>query len=232
MQLWLCLFYILAFCSLFSQALDNNTLEKTMTNNFYIQINIIERKLSFFEGEQIIKEYPIGVGKSKQFMTPAGIYKVEVKDSNPGWVNPFNPKLKIPPGPSNPLGTRWIGFYGKENNKQVYGIHGTNQPASVGKFVSHGCIRMKITDSEDLFRRVEIGMPIIVLYNRFQVTEREGDLIFVLQEDPYNIQPLTLESIKKSIISKYPNAQLNEKVLSDLIQNPVYNQAKLVGYIF
>ncbi len=218
MKFWLCVLYSFVFC-LPSLAEP------------YIQIDIIARRLFLKNEEQILKEYPIGVGKSQQFMTPEGIYKVEVKDRNPGWVNPFNRQLKIAPGPKNPLGTRWIGFHGKQNNTQVYGIHGTNQPASVGKFVSHGCIRMKIPDSEDLFERVELGMPVIVVYNRFEITDREGDLILVLHEDPYNIKPLNLQSLTESVKAKYPQAELNEKVLSDLIQNPSYNQAKLIGYL-
>ena len=79
-----------------------------------IEINIPSRKLFLIHGDLIIKEYEVGVGKSKEFMTPLGEFKVQVKDSKPGWESPSGNK-KIAPGAANPLGTRWIGFYKSKN---------------------------------------------------------------------------------------------------------------------
>jgi hypothetical protein len=61
-------------------------------------------------------------------------------------------------GPANPLGTRWMGL-----GYKGYGIHGTNMPLSIGKAASHGCIRMRNQDVEDLFERVQIGDPVDLL---------------------------------------------------------------------
>ena len=64
----------------------------------------------------------------------------------------------MPPGPDNPLGTRWMGL-----TAPGVGIHGTDAPASIGYSVSHGCIRMQIPEAEWLFERVQIGTPVVIL---------------------------------------------------------------------
>jgi|688.fasta_scaffold03254_2 hypothetical protein len=194
----------------------------------YIEVDLISHILSLKQNNQLIKSYPIGVSKSKQFLTPPGHYKIEVKDKNPGWINPFNPRISIPPGKNNPLGTLWIGFH--DNKGGEYGIHGTNQPNSVGKSVSHGCVRMLIPDIEDLFERVEIGTNVEVLYQRFKVVDIEGDLALTIKSDPYQIEPLEVNNIEKFILSKYPKAKINRQAIQKLLEekNPL-NQTRLVG---
>jgi len=68
---------------------------------------------------------------------------------NPTW---YGPAKTIGPGAGNPLGTRWMGL-----SRKGYGIHGTNSPRSIGHRASHGCIRMRNSDAEDLFKRVSVG---------------------------------------------------------------------------
>jgi lipoprotein-anchoring transpeptidase ErfK/SrfK len=65
----------------------------------------------------------------------------------------------VPPGPSNPLGTRWLGL-----SVKGFGIHGTNVPQSIGKNASHGCIRMRNSDVEELFELVQVG-DAVEIYN-------------------------------------------------------------------
>ena len=218
------------FCFIFSVFSLNSLASFSQSNSLQIEINLIARKLELKENGQLIKAYPIGVAKSKDFITPPGLYKIEVKDKNPGWINPFNPKVIIPPGKNNPLGTRWIGFHGKAGAE--YGIHGTNKPDSIGKTVSHGCIRMLISDSEDLFERVEIGTPILVYYERFEIIDRDGDLILTIKEDPYNLEPLTIDNLEKQILKKYPKAIINRNSIAFLIneKNPI-NLTRFIGYL-
>jgi lipoprotein-anchoring transpeptidase ErfK/SrfK len=64
----------------------------------------------------------------------------------------------VPPGPGNPLGTRWMGL-----SAPGVGIHGTPDAASIGYSASHGCIRMRIPEAEWLFRHVELGTPIFIV---------------------------------------------------------------------
>lgn len=98
------------------------------------------RQLTFHERERPVKTYPVGVGKPAT-PTPTGNYKVVNKILNPGGV----------------LGSRWLGL---DIPGGVYGIHGTNNPGSIGGYVSNGCIRMHNKDVEELFPLVEIGTPV------------------------------------------------------------------------
>ncbi|HOV79138.1 MAG TPA: L,D-transpeptidase family protein [Bacillota bacterium] len=112
----------------------------------HILINLSTRRLSYFEGERLAKTYPVGVGKAST-PTPAGSYRVVEKIMNPGGV----------------LGTRWMGLSIPNGN---YGIHGTNNPQSIGGYVSNGCIRMYNRDVEELFPKVSIGTPVVITWGK------------------------------------------------------------------
>jgi L,D-transpeptidase ErfK/SrfK len=99
-----------------------------------------------------------------------GRFTVVVKVVNPAWDVPLSIQeemrrngkavvTRVPPGPQNPLGRHWIGL-----SVPGYGIHGTNAPASISKFQSHGCIRLKAADIADLFARVHAEMGGISVY--------------------------------------------------------------------
>ncbi len=115
-----------------------NTPERTYAS--HISVNLTNRRLSHFEGARQVNIYPVGVGKQAT-PTPTGNYSVIEKIMHPGGM----------------LGTRWIGISIPGGN---YGIHGTNNPSSIGGYVSNGCIRMHNHDVEVLFPKVHIGMPV------------------------------------------------------------------------
>src|SRR5262245_64515277 len=75
-------------------------------------------------------------------------------------VTPARPIKRIPPGPTNPLGERWIGFAHGEG--WTLGIHGTPNPELLGRAVSHGCIRMRNSDGIQAYDRVHLGTTVIV----------------------------------------------------------------------
>jgi lipoprotein-anchoring transpeptidase ErfK/SrfK len=104
--------------------------------------------------------FGVAVGQSA-YPTPYGEFSVIAKVVDPTWTPPNSDwakgALPIPPGPNNPLGTRWIGI-----SSPGVGIHGTNDPASIGYSVSHGCIRMQISDVEQLFEMVYQGTPVTI----------------------------------------------------------------------
>ena len=82
---------------------------------------------------------------------------------DPWWIPPPDSdwargKKPIPPGPGNPLGTRWMG-----TTAPLVGIHGTPDAASIGYSASHGCIRMRVPDAEALFNEVDIGTPVLIV---------------------------------------------------------------------
>jgi lipoprotein-anchoring transpeptidase ErfK/SrfK len=119
------------------------------------------RKLYLYKKTRLVRRFDIAVGMSGH-ATPLGRYRVISKEVNPTWNPPSSPWAAglgpIPPGPGNPLGTRWIG-----TSAPAIGIHGTPQPWTVGTAASHGCIRMRIPEVEWLFRRVKVGTPIFIV---------------------------------------------------------------------
>ncbi len=112
-------------------------------------ISIPDRKLAVLdEDARVTRTYDIAVGASVS-PSPTGRFQVITRVSDPTY---YHPGKVIAPGKGNPLGTRWIGLSAKG-----YGIHGTNEPRSIGHAASHGCIRMRNTDVEELFQQVRVG---------------------------------------------------------------------------
>jgi len=116
------------------------------------------RRLELWNGMRFVRRFPIAVGMPAH-PTPLGRYRVVMRERNPTWNPPDSPWAAglgpVPPGPANPLGTRWIG-----TSAPGIGIHGTPAPSTVGTAASHGCIRMYMRDVEWLFERVRIGTPV------------------------------------------------------------------------
>ncbi len=128
-----------------------------------IVVHTGERRLYLVLGNGEAIRYPVGVGRAgKQW---AGVSRIDGKYVKPAWAPP--PEIKrdkpslpdvIPGGsPHNPMGVAAMTLAGGE-----YAIHGTNQPGSIGGYVSYGCIRMYNQDIVDLFERVSIGTPVVV----------------------------------------------------------------------
>ncbi|MEW6189433.1 MAG: L,D-transpeptidase family protein [Actinomycetota bacterium] len=120
-----------------------------------IIIQVSKRALYLYQGEDLLKVYPIAVGR-RSFPTPIGHFRIIRKDINPTWYPPdwADVRHPVPPGPRNPLGNRRLLL-----SNPKYGIHGTNRPSSIGKAVTHGCIRMYPSDILELFDAVSVGTP-------------------------------------------------------------------------
>jgi lipoprotein-anchoring transpeptidase ErfK/SrfK len=109
--------------------------------SYSITVNTQTRRLHLIKDGKWFKSYPVGIGKILT-PTPTGTYKIINKAINPG----------------GPFGARWLGL-----NKKGYGIHGTNNPSSIGKYVSQGCIRMYNKDVLELAGIVPIGTPVKIV---------------------------------------------------------------------
>ncbi len=134
---------------------------ETKTVRRQIVVSIPDRKLALLENGEVVKIYKIAVG-ARVSPTPTGTYEILNRLDRPTY---YHPHKVIPPGPENPLGTRWIGL-----NKKGFGIHGTNEPRSIGRAASHGCVRMARRDLEELFRRVRAGDEVQILGERDDFT--------------------------------------------------------------
>jgi lipoprotein-anchoring transpeptidase ErfK/SrfK len=128
-----------------------------------IVVRTNQRRLYLVLGQGRALVYPVGVGRAGQQWSGRAV--VESKRIRPAWApppdikreNPRLPDVIAGGAPNNPMGVAALVLSGDE-----YAIHGTNRPGSVGKFVSHGCIRMYNQDITDLYARVRVGTPVIV----------------------------------------------------------------------
>lgn len=131
-------------------------------DSLHIVINIPAFRLFLFEGDSLLTSYSIAVGKPET-QTPVGTFTVKRKVMNPSYWPKGQPP--VPPGPGNPLGRYWIGL-----SQRDLGIHGTNEPHSIGTAASGGCIRMRESDLLALYDRVLLGTRVEIVYE----TRREG----------------------------------------------------------
>jgi lipoprotein-anchoring transpeptidase ErfK/SrfK len=120
------------------------------------------KRLTLFDGRRSVRSFRIATG-TDEYPTPVGNFSIATKQRDPWWIPPPDSdwaqgKEPIPPGPGNPLGTRWMGL-----TAPLVGIHGTPDAASIGYSASHGCIRMHVPDAEALFNQVSVGTPVLIV---------------------------------------------------------------------
>ena len=118
-------------------------------------------RLLFFDEAKYVRWFGVATGRA-EYPTPLGTFEIANLQRNPWWYPPPSPWAEdaepVPPGPGNPLGTRWMGL-----SEPYVGIHGTPDAASIGYSASHGCIRMRIPDAEWLFQHVKVGTPVFII---------------------------------------------------------------------
>lgn len=182
-------------------------------------INIPSRTLWVYSGDKIVRYFPVGVGRPG-FMTPLGQFKVIRKVVDPGWEHPYKAQgaVRIPPGAMNPLGTRWIGFHQDKGGE--YGMHGTDNPGSVGRFSSHGCVRMKTPDAEKLFEMVDVGTPVDVVYQPVLIRPQDGAVRLVVYRDAFKQGMPSAEAIQAQILEQHPTAQVDLAKVRQALAQP------------
>jgi lipoprotein-anchoring transpeptidase ErfK/SrfK len=118
-------------------------------------------KLRLYRNAKLVRTFGVATGESK-YPTPLGSYEIVTMQRNPWWYPPPSDWAAdadpVPPGPGNPLGTRWMGI-----SAPYVGIHGTPDAASIGYSASHGCVRMRISEAEWLFTQVKVGTPVFIV---------------------------------------------------------------------
>jgi hypothetical protein len=139
-------------------------IEPEVTRKDFGAVIVIRRgsnRLELYDGMKPRRTFGVATGQSR-YPTPLGRFEIVVKWQNPWWYPPNSDwaqgQQPVPPGPGNPLGTRWMGI-----SSPGVGIHGTPDAGSIGYSVSHGCIRMQIPEAEWLFEHVSIGTPVFIV---------------------------------------------------------------------
>jgi len=140
------------------------TVAPSVTRKNFGAVVVIHRGsnvLHLYRGDRPWRTIRVATGQAI-YPTPTGSFAVVDKQRNPWWRPPHSDWAKglkpIPPGPGNPLGTRWMGI-----SAPGVGMHGTPDAASIGYSASHGCIRMQIPDAEWVFDHVRIGTPVFIV---------------------------------------------------------------------
>ncbi|UOQ44922.1 L,D-transpeptidase family protein [Halobacillus salinarum] len=152
---------IVVFIGILGLSLGMITSTAEAAQNEVIIINKSKNQLAFYENGKLEKVFPVATGRTKN-LTPEGKFSLVNKVKNRPWY-----KGNIPGGvPGNPLGPRWLGIkvpgdWGHTSGN-VYGVHGTNHPSSIGTFASSGCIRMYNKDVIWLYERADKNIPIYI----------------------------------------------------------------------
>jgi lipoprotein-anchoring transpeptidase ErfK/SrfK len=136
----------------------------TVTPSNFGPVVVIRRgsnSLTLFSGSSPVRQFGVATGTAR-YPTPLGTFSIVDMQYNPWWYPPDSDWAKdlkpVPPGPGNPLGTRWMGL-----SAWGVGMHGTPDAASIGYSASHGCIRLRIPDAEWLFTQVHVGTPVVIV---------------------------------------------------------------------
>lgn len=166
-----------------------------------IVINVPQRMLFYFRSGKLVAGYPVGLGR-KTWPTPRGNFDVIEKEKNKTWIVPDSiqeemlaqgkPLQKqVPPGPDNPLGHYWIRI------SSSCGIHGTNAPASIYHFQTHGCIRLLPENIAILFEKVPLGTPVKIVYQPVLLARLpNGRLYLEIHRDVYKKAGDPLATVK------------------------------------
>jgi L,D-transpeptidase ErfK/SrfK len=187
-----------------------------------IVLNVAQRMLFVFENGDPVRAFPVAVGMA-DWPTPRGQFSVLVKEIDPIWDVPVSiqqemardgkPVLTmVPPGPDNPLGNRWLALSARN-----LGIHGTNQPSSIYRFTTHGCIRLHPDDMLELFDLVDVDTSVQITYQPFMLArDGDGTVFLEIHPDPYR-QGGSPEAQVLSLLSAAG--------LEDLADSPAVGQA-------
>jgi lipoprotein-anchoring transpeptidase ErfK/SrfK len=143
------------------QALAQQVPAKSTIVRRTIVVSLEDHKLALLEGGQVVKIYTVAVGKPAT-PSPVGTFTIARRVKNPTYSHDG---ATFPAGPHNPVGTRWMGL-----SVRGYGIHGTNEPKSIGKASSHGCIRMAQADLEEIYPLVSVGDTVELIGQRNEET--------------------------------------------------------------
>lgn len=167
--------------------------KQNLVEDHLIVINKKFNQLAYYQNGVLNSIFPVGTGRTPD-LTPEGEFKVVAK-----FVNPYYTRENIPGGsPENPLGVRWLGLSVGNTGGAIYGIHGNNNPSSIGNYVSAGCIRMYNEDVIWLYDQVPMGTTVRIinedwyLNNTIEIFVEEKELSYSKEHAPFITQGKTM----------------------------------------
>jgi len=148
--------------ALHTASVQPNVTDDSLGHTIVVRLN--ENRLYLYDGFSVVRSFSVATAKPG-FTTPTGVWKIYDKQENPTWYNPAQDgwgadlPAVIPGGPGNPMGPRAIYI----TAPGLIRIHGTTDDASIGRYASHGCIRMHNTEVEQLYPQVEVGDHVVIV---------------------------------------------------------------------
>lgn len=199
-----------------------------------IVINIPQRMLFYFRSGKLVAGFPVALGR-RSWPTPVGEFQVTEKEKDKTWIVPESIqeemvakgkplRKRVPPGPNNPLGQYWIRI------SPSSGIHGTNAPASIYRFQTHGCIRLMPANIESLYKQVEIGTPVRIVYEPFLLARMsDGKIYLEVHRDIYRKADPPLATVKKMAAAMGVESMVDWQGVRKVIQER-HGLAQQVGF--
>ena len=192
-------------------AFSANSEQADPENPYKVTINLASTTLTLFMDGKKLYEFPVAVG-SVATPTPCGRFKIFDKEVNPEWQDPKDLKKIVKSGPDNPLGYRWMAFYG------AYGMHGTNAPWAIGNYVSNGCVRMHNADAETVYDLVPVGTPVQIYYERVILeSDKDNNTSVGIYPDSYGTEPLSELDIKNKLVELGVYAFIPDEEIEDRV---------------
>lgn len=157
------LLLLLGLMALMMVPSESQTLAAASHPKRLVLVSIPDCKLALLEDGSVVRVYSVAVGAASS-PSPSGEFEIVNRITNPTY---YHPHVVIPASQQSPIGTRWLGL-----SRKGYGIHGTNEPHSIGHAASHGCIRMNNRDIAQFFRLVRVGDVVEIRSRRDDETAR------------------------------------------------------------
>lgn len=180
-----------------------------------IVLNIPQRMIFLYDNGQLLHKWTVAVG-TPDTPTPLGSWKISEIRNEPTWYVPPSIQKEIrdlggeigstiKPGDQNPLGAYFLRL-----GSTTIGIHGTNRPRSLGKWDSHGCIRMHDEDVVVLAGKIKVGDPVSVTYERIFLSRTKTAVALSIFPDGYNLQKVGRPEVEARLRKEYRDVPLNE----------------------
>jgi L,D-transpeptidase ErfK/SrfK len=166
-----------------------------------IVVELSARTLYWFAGNALKARYPVAVGRL-DWATPSGRYRIVGRRQDPTWRVPASIQREmrergeevvamVPPGPTNPLGKYWI-----QLSAPGIGMHGTNAPASIGRYASHGCLRLLPAHIERLFLEAKNGTLVEIVYEPLKLARDSAGSVYVeIHQDVVNARRVEVQEV-------------------------------------
>lgn len=148
-----------------SESTETEAMSVSTSSKFdtpFVVIDKSSNQLMFFRGERWVATLPVATGKTSD-LTPTGEFRIVVKGVFPDWYNRATGMIVKGGTTENPLGSRWMGLDVPGTDGYYYGIHGTNNEESIGRYITEGCIRMANNDVEWLYDQVPLGTSVLIV---------------------------------------------------------------------